>query len=337
LLARYPRVRRAVLVTLAVVVAAPVVVLGGFRIAAAMRERQPREAAAPPTGRFVRAGDLDVFVQETGPKEGEPVLLIHGTGAWSEIWRSTLDTLAASGYRAIAIDMPPFGFSDRPADASYTNEPQARRILGVIAALNLERVTMVAHSFGARPAMEAFFMDSSRFSRLVLIDAALGLDTGAAVGLPVRAMLSIPPLRDAIVSATATNPMMTARLLRGLISDTTAITEARLQMLRQPLVRRKSTANVGRWLRVFMTSRERTRATDRARYPSIGVPTLVIWGETDSVTPIAQGREIAGLIPGAAWVSLPNVGHIPAIEAPGTFNRALVAWLSTGRDNTVGR
>ena len=322
------------LATLAIVLALPVIVLGGFRIAAAMRERQPREAAAPPAGRFVRAGDVDVFVQEAGLKDGPPVLLIHGTGAWSEIWRSTLDTLAANGYRAIAIDMPPFGFSDRPTDASYTNEPQARRILGVIAALKLDRVTLVAHSFGARPAMEAFFMDSSRFSRLVLIDAALGLDTAAAVGLPVRAMLSIPPLRDAIVSATVTNPMMTARLLRGLISDTTAITEARLRMLRQPLVRQQSTANIGRWLRVFATSRERTRATDRARYSSIGVPTLVIWGETDNVTPIAQGREIARLIPGATWVSLPNVGHIPAIEAPGLFNRAVVGWLSVARGDT---
>jgi pimeloyl-ACP methyl ester carboxylesterase len=102
-------------------------------------------------------------------------------------------------------------------------------------------------------------------------------------------------------------------------------------MLRQPLVRQKSTSNIGRWLRVFVTSNERTRATDRARYPLIRVPTLVIWGETDNVTPIAQGREIAALIPGATWVSLPNVGHIPAIEAPGLFNRALVSWLSTGR------
>ena len=90
------------LATLAIVLALPVIVLGGFRIAAAMRERQPRESAAPPAGKYVRAGDVDVFVQEAGPKEGAPVLLIHGTGAWSEIWRSTLDTLAANGYRAIS-------------------------------------------------------------------------------------------------------------------------------------------------------------------------------------------------------------------------------------------
>jgi len=78
--------------------------------AAAWRESSPRTALALPSGRFVHAHDLDLYIQEVGPESGPIVLLVHGTSAWSEIWRSTLERLAAAGYRAVAVDMPPFGY-----------------------------------------------------------------------------------------------------------------------------------------------------------------------------------------------------------------------------------
>jgi pimeloyl-ACP methyl ester carboxylesterase len=325
-------VRRALVAILFVLTAIPAVILVGFRVAAARRETLPASAAAPTSGRFVQAADVEMYVQEAGPSSGAPVLFVHGTGAWSEIWRQTLDTLAAAGYHAVAIDLPPFGYSERPTSARYDDEAQARRILGVISALKLERVTLVGHSFGARPTMEAFFLDDWRIAQLVLVDAALGLDTTAAgPGVAVRAALAIRPLRNAIVSATLTNPRMTARLLRGLVADTTAITDARVSMLQRPFVRHRTTVNYGQWLRSFIAVRDRSLATERDRYRAIRVPTLVMWGEADSVTPLPQGKEIAQLIPASSWVMLPHVGHIPAIEAPALFNAELLRWLARKR------
>ncbi|MEP6494973.1 MAG: alpha/beta hydrolase [bacterium] len=320
--------RRAIIAIVVIVIGLPSLVLACFRFAAARRETVSRTAAAPRTGRFVRAADVEMYVQETGPHDGAPVLLIHGTGAWSEIWRRTLDTLAALGYHGVAIDMPPFGYSDRPANADYGDEAQARRILGVIAALGLDRVTLVGHSFGARPTMEAFFLDGSRIARLVLVDAALGLDTTARrPGWPVRAALAAPPVRNALVSATLTNPAFTARLLRGLVADASAVTGPRIAMFQQPFVRERATASYGEWLRSFVTMSERSLATDRERYRAIRVPALVVWGEADNITPLSQGKEIAGLIPGSVWVGLAGVGHIPAIEATDRFNAELAGWL----------
>jgi pimeloyl-ACP methyl ester carboxylesterase len=270
-----------------------------------------------------------MYVQEAGPASGPVVLLVHGTGAWSEIWRRTLDTLGAEGYHAVAVDMPPFGYSERPTRADYGDSAQARRILGVVTALGLEGVTLVGHSFGARPAMEAYFLEPERFSRLVLVDAALGLDTmpRAKPGLPIRVALAAPLLRDALVSATLTNPLFTARLLRGLVSDPAAVTSARVAMLQQPMSQERTTARYGEWLRQFLLVDERTLATDRARYRTIRVPSLVIWGSADAITPVAQGRDVAQLIPVATWIELAGVGHIPAIEATDRFDASLVAWL----------
>jgi pimeloyl-ACP methyl ester carboxylesterase len=311
-------------------IVAPVVTLSAFRAAAWHRETRTRAEAAPPTGHFVRAADVEMFVQEAGPPDGRPVLFIHGTGAWSEIWRRTIDTLAAQGYRAIAIDMPPFGYSQRPTNADYNDEPQARRILGVVNSLHLEAVTLVGHSFGGRPTMEAFFLDPSRFASLVLVDAALGLDTlakAAAPAWPVRAVLATPSLRNGLVAATLTNPAFTARLLRGLVADTAAVTPTRVAMLQRPFVLQQTTVSFGEWIRPFVTTTEHSLATERARYAAVQVPTLIVWGDRDSITPIAQGRDLASLIPNASWAELTGVGHIPAIEATERFNRVLLEFL----------
>ena len=59
-----------------------------------------------------------------------------------------MTTLAGAGFHAIALDLPPFGFSQRPANARYDKQSQGKRILGVIDGLSLNSVVLVGHSFG---------------------------------------------------------------------------------------------------------------------------------------------------------------------------------------------
>src|SRR5262249_45525025 len=288
-----------------VLIVVPCLGLAAFRIAAARREYLPRPNAAPATGRYVRAADVQLFLQEEGPADGPPVILIHGTGAWSEIWRGTMHSLAHAGYRAIALDMPPFGYTVPPATADYGDDAQAQRIIGALDALHVDRVTLVGHSFGARPTMQATFLATPRVARLVLVDAALGLQPSPTTAQPSRVLqmtLGFPPLRNALVASTLTNPMLTHRLFSMLVAETDAVTPARVRMLQQPFVVEGATAHLGEWLLPFATTSESSLATDRRRYASLTMPTLVIWGARDAVTPVAQGRDIVGLIPGAQWV-----------------------------------
>jgi len=262
---------------LGVLVLAVVLILAGYRVAAARRETQSRLNAAPKSGRFVQAADVELFVQEEGPTRGAPIVFVHGTGAWSEIWRGTMKVLAREGYRVIALDMPPFGYSSRPANADYGDEAQARRILGALDALHLERATLVGHSFGGRPTMQATFIAPSRVERLVLVDAALDLGRGCE-GAPlrecasaardtipstevtapwlVRAILGVAPVRDAVVAATLSNPRMSAWLLSKLVADReAAVTPARVAMLQRPFVLQGWTRGLGEWLAPFATTR----------------------------------------------------------------------------------
>src|SRR5262245_9007962 len=209
----WKRIARRVMVSVALLLLGGLAALAAFAWRASARETKTRADAAPAAGRFVRSTDVEIFVQELGPRDAPPVLFVHGMGAWSEIWRATLEATAAAGFRAVAIDLPPFGYSERPATAAYSRQVQARRILGVLDALGLRQPMLVGHSFGAGPTLEAVLLDPSRVKGLVLADAAIGLDAvDEGTSVPAR-LLRWRWLREAVVSATVTNPLLTRTLL----------------------------------------------------------------------------------------------------------------------------
>lgn len=308
-------------------------VLTGFRVASLLREARSRAQAAPTSGRFARAGGLEVYYQERGPVDGPTVLLVHGTGAWSEIWRGTMQVLSDAGFRCIALDLPPFGFSERPVPPDYADASQASRIVGLLDALQIRQVTLVGHSFGARPTVEAALRDPNRVRSLVLIDAALGLQAPAGrPSLPIRALLASGLVRDALISATVTNPMLSRRLLQLLIRDPADATESQVRMIQQQFAVKGTTHALGGWLERFILSQDHSLAGDRAEYSRLGMPTLVVWGEADSITPLPEAKDLMTVLPNAELVVLRNAGHIPLIEDGPALNQALLAFLQRRAD-----
>jgi len=128
------------------------------------------------------------------------------------LWRHTTPVLAAAGFHVIALDLPPFGFSDRPG--SYTRQDQAARINDVLIHLKAAPAIIVGHSFGAGAATELAMRYPDRARALVLVDAALGL-----TATPSDAPWIIQPkwIREILVSLTITNPVATKTLLESLI------------------------------------------------------------------------------------------------------------------------
>lgn len=323
------RILRAGLIAAGALVIVVALALAVFRWQAHARETETRLSAAPAGGRFLRAADVEIFVQETGPPGAPVVIFVHGMGAWSELWRETLAATASAGFRAVALDLPPFGFSERPADGAYGRPRQARRILGVLDALGVERATLVGHSFGGGPTMEAVLLAPRRVHALVLADAAIGLGAAAGGG-PAAALLAFRPVRNTVVSATATNPLLSRSLLSRFVARPEAVTDARVRVLQAPLALRGATDAFGDWLLDFLTSRDVSLSTDAAAYRSLALRTLIIWGDLDTTTPLAQGRRLAELIAGAELAVMPGVGHMPQIEDPAHFNRLLLTFLARG-------
>ncbi|RKP50955.1 alpha/beta hydrolase [Trinickia fusca] len=304
--------------------------------AAHQRERDT-QAAAPAGARFVRAADVDMLIQQRGPDSGEPIVFVSGVGAWSATWLPTMDALARAGYRTIAIDLPPFGYTSRPAAAAnaYDTEHQAARILGALDTLGVSKAVLVGHSFGGRATVEALMTQPSRFSAAVFVDVALQLDPPAAraPGMAMRA-LEVPPLRHALIAATATNPFMTGWFLDRFTSRHDALTPQVVDVYQRPLSQRGTTDAYGDWLGAFLGDPGHSRSNRSAQYASLTMPVAVIWGQTDSVTPLAEGERLAKLLPNATLKTLPGIGHIPHVEDNAAFDRALLAFLAQGHPAT---
>jgi pimeloyl-ACP methyl ester carboxylesterase len=321
-------------------VAAPLIALGALRGAAALRESETVEDAAPRHGRLVPAGDVRVFVQEAG-RDGDPaVLFMHGTGAWSETWRPTLASLAADHFHAFAMDAPPFGFSSKPADERYDTEAQADRILALMDALHLDRAVLVSHSFGARATVAAALRAPHRVAHLVLVDSALGLSSSArenaalpapaAPGLASR-LFTIPWLRNVAVAATAANPLLTRKLVEGFVDDPRSVTPEIVALYQAPMRVRGGTEHVGAWAYAFLTGDEVALRRRVHALASSGLRVSLLWGERDAVTPLAQAEYLREAIPGAELRVIAGAGHIPHLEAHEAFERALLATLAGDR------
>jgi pimeloyl-ACP methyl ester carboxylesterase len=319
---RRRRLKRAALVLLAPLFFG-ILILAGFRIAAAFRETG---AAAPKGTVFVSTPYGRVAATVSGPADGAPILIVHGTAAWSGFWRDVAAHLAARGRRVIAIDLPPFGWSDRDPQARYDRVTQSERLSAVVSAVGPKPATVLGHSFGAGAATELALRHPGQLRSLVLVDAALGsLDPDGGDGAVARA-LRFPPLAQGLVAATITNPWATGPLLRSFLARKEAAAPW-LGTLEAPMRREGSTAAYAAWLPSLFATNDGALSRTRRGLAGIRVPVALIWGEADTVTPLEQGRQIAALTRARSTAVLPGVGHIPHIEDPSAFLAALDAAL----------
>ena len=308
-----------------------VAALTATHVAARLRETKTADELAPPSGRFVHTAQGRLFVQETGPRDGAPVVLVHGTAVWSEAWRPTMDALAAAGYRAIAFDVPPFGFSARPGSAAYARTDQAARIAELLDALTLKRAFIVAHSIGARGPMELLLRAPERVQGAILVCGALGLHDTGPLPAPAAFLFSHPVLLDGVIEATATNPLMTRTLFSRLLARKDSATDALVAMMQRPMPIRGSTHELGRWLEAVLSPDHNAHSLDLARFAAVRAPVALIWGEADAVTPLKQGVEIRTLIQHASLTVIPGVGHVPQVEDFSAFRAALLTALDRMR------
>ncbi len=316
--------RRTILRLLALLLIALVLCLVLLRLFAAQRESQD-QSAAPLQGLMVPTASLSFYVQSSGPADAQPVLLAHGTAAWSGFWDKETKLLGDAGYRAIAFDMPPFGYSDRAPDGDYSRLTQARRILDLVSTLEAPPI-MVAHSFGAAAATEAVLKDPNAFAGLIIVDGALSMDASAvqaALPLPLRPRV----LRETAIAATATNPLATKFLLRGLLYNKDAATDGYVKTLQQPQKRRGTTPAYADWLPALLAPSPDALSRDPAAYANLPIPVRIIWGDKDTVTPPDQAEALATALGQGGVSYLRDVGHIPHIEAPDAFAQLLLRLL----------
>jgi pimeloyl-ACP methyl ester carboxylesterase len=326
------RVASRVLAALATIV---VVWLLGNGVHMWWREDRAHDAPGAGRGRWVTADDVQIHVTEQGPVDGPRLVLVAGTGAWGGTWTSNTEAVVAAGWRVVTIDLPPFGFSSRPADHNYSRHAQAQRLIAAMRSLGGAPVVLLGHSYGGGPAAEAAMLEPSLVHHLILVDAAIGLrstsDAACVADSEALTLLAWRPLRSLAVANTATQPLFTQTLLRQFVARKDAVTPQRAAIYAAANRVRGTSAAIGDWAYQFATSCESARSQTAAGFAALRMPMTLLWGELDTITPPAQARAIAAAAPRSRLVMLPGTGHIPQIEDPALFNRELGSVLTAVR------
>jgi pimeloyl-ACP methyl ester carboxylesterase len=297
-----------------------VALLIALRLAAWWREGS---SEIPKTSTLIPTSSGRVAASISGPENGPHILLIHGSAAWSGFWRDVSAHLAAKGWRVIAVDIPPFGYSDRDPGGHYDRPTQARRFADVLRATGGPAVVL-GHSFGAGSATEVALTHPELIRSLILVDAALGsLDPAVGSGKGgLSTALSFPPLGQAFIASAVTNPAMAGPMLRSFIAKKEAAAPW-LATLGQPMNRAGSTSAYAQWVPELFSNNDGALSRKRGNLAAIKVPVSLIWGEADTVTPLALGKELKNLMHARQLITIPGAGHIPHIEDPAAFLSAL--------------
>jgi pimeloyl-ACP methyl ester carboxylesterase len=285
-------------------------------------------AVAPDTGagrlklRTARttAGKLSTI--EAGA--GEPVLMIHGLGATKASFLPTLGALAPH-YRAIALDLPGHGDSDKPLLAPYDARYFAEAVTALIDELNADRVHLVGNSMGGRVALEVGLRRPDRVNRLVLLTPSLAWLKGRPWAAPLKL---VPPVLGAIQPAP--RPIVEA-IVKAVVPGAQAEWTA---------------AGIDEFLRSYLTPRGRAAFYAAARniyleepygpngfwtrLPTLEPEALFVWGRKDPLVPIGFARHVREVLPDASHLEL-NGGHVPQLENPRETHRAMLRFLAGGR------
>ena len=247
------------------------------------------------------AGHIGLIDNDT--RIGEPILFLHGVGSDKSVWRPQLDHYR--GVRpAIAIDYPGYGGSALRSGA--TRDDYARSAFAALDSLGYARTHFCGLSLGGVVAIAMHALAPERCRSLILADTfAIHPDGRGIYERSLAASANLRGLAEARVDVLLAQPA--DPLLRAEVVETMAAIDPAAYRIGAEAV----------WL-----------ADQRDRAGAIDVPTLVLCGARDVVTPPALSEELAAAIPGAELVVIEGAGHLSNIERPAEFNAALDAFLS---------
>ena len=239
------------------------------------------------------------------------VVFLHGIGGNARIWAPQIATFAAAGFRPVALNL--VGYGEREPVDRMDFDTLAADLEAQAARLGLDRPIVVGHSMGGMVAQTllrrgprawraavlsctspAFGDPTGEFQKKFVADRLAPLDAG-------RTMAQLAPGMVAAVSSPAPDPAG-----RKLAIETIATTSERSY-------RAAVHCLVG--------------FDERANLAHVGVPVLCLAGEHDRLAPPAMMERMTGRIPGARYVCLKDVGHLPNVESPPVFDAAILDFL----------
>ncbi|WP_328302637.1 alpha/beta hydrolase [Streptomyces sp. NBC_00435] len=256
-----------------------------------------------------------LFFEDLGPREGAPVILIHGHPFNHTMWAPQTAELIAAGYRVITPDLRGYGRSPvlpgKTLLADFADD-----LAALLDRLGVEQAVVGGVSMGGQIAMEMRLRHPGRVRALVLCDTSSPPETpeGKAFRRALAERLlaeGMKPYTDEVI-----DKMLAPYNVTGM-----------------PRTAAKVTAMM------YATDPEGAAAAlrGRAERPDYApvlaalppeVPCLIVVGRDDVYTPVAEAESLHALVPHSVLAVVERAGHLPGVEQPEAFNEALLGFLA---------
>jgi len=251
---------------------------------------------------------------------GQAVLLVHGFGTCSFVWRNIGPSIALANLTAFAVDLFGYGESDRPFDGDYGIAAQAEYLDRGLTALRVSKATVVGLDLGGAVALRFAASHPERVEKLVLVNPVAFDEVPAedvkslqkntarhAFSLTRGVMGAAPLMRD---------------LLRKSVSDPANMPEPLVARYLAPYVGRDGIDHLLRIAR--FVGKDDMEEIDLRALPH---PTLVIWGDRDPWVSARIGEQLANTIGGSRLVRLPGAGRLVPEDNPEMLSNLLLDFI----------
>ena len=238
--------------------------------------------------------------------DGDAVLLLHGWGADITMYAGIIKVLAQN-HRVIALDMPGFGRTPQPPKP-WCVDDYVDFVMKFIHSFGLSRISVVVHSFGGR----VFFKMNARENRSFTIDKAVLIDSAGI--LPKKSFRQKVSLRCYKIG----RAVMSTKVLHFLYPD--AVDNMR---------RRRGSADYNNATPIMRATLVKVVNEDlEPLMPLVKCPTLLVWGDMDTATPLSDAQRMEELIPDAGLVVCEGAGHFSFVQQAPKVHGALMAFFS---------
>ena len=244
---------------------------------------------------------------------GTPVVLLHAFPFNSAMWEPQVESLGDK-FRFIAPDLKGFGDSDAPeGESAYSMDGYADEVKALVDELGLDRFVLAGLSMGGYIALAYMRKYADGVDGLVLADTRAEADPPE--GKEKRSNQQKQVLQDGTAGLIET-------LTGALLAESTRANKSDVVKKVQAAMENPAAGFIG----ALEAMKNRIDSTESLA--QIDVPTLVIVGENDGVTPPDAARKLHENIGGSQLIVIPEAGHISNMESPEAFNGALAEFLN---------
>lgn len=264
----------------------------------------------------IPVGPGSLHVERYG-RGGEAVVLLHGFGTSSFLWRNIAPALTLGGLTAFAVDLLGYGESDRPLDADYSIAAQAEYVERAMAALHVPSATIVGLGIGGGIALRLACMRPARVRRLALINSV------AFEECPGRDVRSIQLGTARFALRVSQGVLGAAPLLKRVLEEGVVHPES---MPARLLARYLAPYAGSEGVMHLLALARALRADDVESLPisRITAPTLIIWGEAEPWLDGGLAERLQHAIKGSRLLRMADVGRLVPEESPQVLSQLLL-------------